>query len=90
MSNKTLLLFSSLLVVSVGFALDYPAKIKTVPDFPEGLPPTTILWDGFDIGLTNPNKSVEVVLNLSDKKKALKKRKKTKKYILPISINSPT
>ena len=24
------------------------------------------------------------------KKKALKKRKKTKKYILPISINSPT
>ena len=71
MSNRSLLLFSSLLLASVGFALDYPAKIKTVPDFPEGLPPTAILWDGDDIGLTNPNKSVEVVLNLSDKKKVL-------------------
>ena len=71
MSNKIFSLFSSFLVVSVGVALDYPAKIKTLPDFPEGLPPTTILWDGEDIGLTNPNKSVEVVLNLSDKKKVL-------------------
>ena len=71
MSNKILPLFSSLLVVSVGFALDYPAKIKTAPDFLEGLPPTIILWDGEDIGLTNPNKSIEVILNLSDEKKVL-------------------
>ena len=64
-------LFSSFLLISVGFALDYPVKIKTLPDFPEGLPPTTILWDGEDIGLTNPNKSVAVILNLNDEKKVL-------------------
>ena len=71
MSNKIFPLFSSLLVVSVGFALDYPVKIKTVPDFPEGLPPTTIMWDGKEVGLTNPNKSVEIVLNITNEKKVL-------------------
>ena len=71
MSNKIFSLFSSLLVVSVGFALDYPVKIKTVPDFPEGLPPTTIMWGGKEVGLTNPNKIVEIVLNISNEKKVL-------------------
>lgn len=46
-------------------------KVKTKPDFPEGMPPTAIFWDGNEVGITNPNESVKIAIDLVKLKKTL-------------------
>ncbi|NQT96773.1 MAG: hypothetical protein HQ562_03440 [Candidatus Marinimicrobia bacterium] len=54
------------------FAQGTAIKVKTVPDFPEGLPPTPIIWSGVQIGYTNPGEAVTIVIDLGKEKVVLK------------------
>ena len=61
----------SFLIINVAYSENYPLKVKTLPDFPEGLPPTSIIYDGKEIGSTDPGKSIEVILSMSQERKSL-------------------
>lgn len=53
------------------FSVETTLKVKTTPDFPEGLPPQIIIWDGNEVGMTNPGKSVSIPVDLTKIKKNL-------------------
>ncbi len=46
-------------------------KVKVEPDFPEGLPPVPIIWNGIEIAETDPGKSVAISIDLKEDKQLL-------------------
>ncbi len=50
------------------FSVETTLKVKTTPDFPEGFPPQIILWDGIEVGITNPGNSVSISVDLTKSK----------------------
>ncbi len=48
-----------------------PLKVKTSPDFPEGPPPQKIYWEGVEVGMTNPGKSVSISIDIVKQGKTL-------------------
>ena len=53
------------------FSVETTLKVKTTPAFPKGLPPQIIIWDGNEVGITNPGKSVSISVDLTKSKKNL-------------------
>ncbi len=49
-------------------------KVKTTPDFPAGLPPTPIYFDGAEVGITNPGGTVNLELPIDSKRRILEVR----------------
>ncbi|MFQ6676833.1 MAG: hypothetical protein ACE5D0_00815 [Fidelibacterota bacterium] len=60
----------SILFLSLNFlsSTETIIKIKTKPDFPKGLPPQSIIWNGNEVGTTNPGNSVSISLDLTKSK----------------------
>ena len=57
-----------LLSIHTLFSAETTVKIKTTPDFPKGIPPQSITWNGNEVGKTNPGKSVSISLDLNKNK----------------------
>lgn len=66
------LLYMLFVLLSFGWGQATPFKIKTKPDFPEGLPPVSIFFDGVQVGTTNPGGTFQVDLPLDKEKRILK------------------
>lgn len=71
MNSLCWMLFISIVSFNPLSAQETTIKVKTTPDFPKGLPPQAILWNGYEIGTTNPGKSVSIAIDLSKNKKNL-------------------
>jgi hypothetical protein len=70
--NLRAIALAMLLPLAVVSAQGSPMKVKTTPDFPAGLPPTPIYFDGAEVGTTNPGGTVQLDLPLDNEQRILK------------------